>query len=160
MAASRNRTRAAVLEREARICLWISQGMHVTEVARRENVTQQRISQIWKRGLERAPVANINEYRANQLVAINALKRKLAEKLDDPKTGTRDCAELVNASTRLLEREAKLLGLDAAARSEIKVLTDETVADAIHTLRAENALQILELQKHGVEMPPHLRAIG
>ncbi|HEX4362342.1 MAG TPA: hypothetical protein VH141_32725, partial [Pseudonocardia sp.] len=143
MAPSRGNPRrtAQAVEREGRILQWLFEGQTTTEIARREGVTQRRISQIITRANLRRISPLVDECRAAQLGRIQIATRELFELARNPKASFTARALAYGTIKAWADREAKLMGLDMPARSEIRVLTEDAVDAAIHDLQAELALK-------------------
>jgi DNA-binding CsgD family transcriptional regulator len=141
---------AAAIEREATVIQMVAEHMTHTEIARRMGVSRQRVEQIWKRGIERLPIANLNEHRTNQLQLIMTAIRELLVIARNPAVSPRTRVEAWSTIRGWVEREARLLGTDAIQRREISVVTTDAVDAAIHDLEAELALQAA---RAGIALP-------
>lgn len=144
------RNRAAVVERESQVVQWVSEGMTLTEVGRRLGVTQQRASQIWYRALDRIPAANVAQCRANQQELIKTATRELFEIIRNPQASYTARVLALTALRGWADREAKLMGADMPARSEITHLSESTVDAAIRELQGEMMVRAAEA---GVDLP-------
>lgn len=144
------RRQAAAIEREASVIQMKAEGMTFTEIGRRLGVTQQRVSQIWKRGIERLPIANLNEHRANQLQLIMTAYRELVAIARNPAVSARTRVEAWSTIRGWAERESKLLGTDAVSRREISIVTSDVIDNAIRDLEGQLAL---DAQRTGITLP-------
>jgi DNA-binding CsgD family transcriptional regulator len=155
MPATKQNTRRLpdVIAREQRIIQWVSEGLSFDEIAIREGVTHSRVRQIYARGLKRFPAQHIETHRAAQRERIRIAISELFELARNPKASFTARALTYSAIKAWSDREARLLGLDMPARTEVSVLSENTVDDAIRSLAGDLALRAAQA---GVplELPP------
>lgn len=96
-------------------------GMTQSEIAAEFGVSRERVSQVLSRYAEGLVHPKVHEYRTQQAERLDFLWRKLVESgrlaKGDPQS--------VGAGVRILERYAKLLGLDAPTQIEATVETPD-----------------------------------
>lgn len=150
---TRAATQRKAIDREEQMIKWQSEGCTVSEMARRMGITRQRAGTLWARALERRPTVHLEQYRQSQKELIDAMKVRLLTIIDHPSwdsVSPRTRVEAGSVIIRLMEREAKLTGIDAVVRREITVMTEDTVDAAIRSLSGELALKA---QEAGIALP-------
>lgn len=107
-------------------------------------ISEQRVVQIYRQSLARSPVLGFDDYRYEQYQALDALIGELWELARDTKVLPKDRVQAYAEIRGCLERQSKLMGLDAPSRSV--VITLDVVESAIAALEAEESGLSRELQ--------------
>lgn len=94
--------------------LYVEENWSQTEIAEEMGLTQQRISQILARLRKEILPETRDEIIRRRADQINVIVKAV---ISDARTGDKDA---VSSLVKLWEREAKLLGLDAPTKQEIK----------------------------------------
>lgn|ERR1035437_3947658 len=135
MAARIRRTPAAA-ERLADVVALRRQRLTQADIARQLGISQQRVSQLYAQALAEVPAAQVAEHRAEELMLIDDAIADLLPIARDH-TRPRSAVEAWNAIRGWADRKARLLGLDAPARSKVEVITEEMVDAEIRRLETE-----------------------
>lgn len=110
------------------------QGHSLAEIAERMGVGVPAAHRMVQRGLRDAsPVREVAELRAEQAAQIDALIAALWPRAE---AGSARHAEVI---CRLIERKAKLLGLDAPVVTQVEVITRDVLERAVAELEADIA---------------------
>jgi predicted transcriptional regulator len=147
------RTRTQVLAREAFVIQKIAEGRTFLSIAEEMGVSHARVRQIYARGQKRYPCADLEEIRAAQHERILTATRELFELARDPKASFTARALAYNTIKGLADREARLMGLDAPTRTEVKVLTKDSVGAEIERLSGVIALRAAQAGLPIPELP-------
>ncbi len=89
------------------------------EIAAEHGISIERAAQIYRAALARTPVLGVDDYRFEQLELIDASIHALLQLGRDPAVHPRDRVNAWREIREFLERQAKLLGLDAPTRSMV-----------------------------------------
>lgn len=125
-------------------------GFTQLEIAEQLGVARSTVRDRMNRAIDRLPRLDADLWRRQQLDEIRYLKTKLRAIVDDPPfvvsagkaTEVLDAAQVTNAATgylKLLDREAKLLGLDAPVQQTMTVIDDRALTEAIADLERKIA---------------------
>ncbi|MGH3408116.1 MAG: sigma factor-like helix-turn-helix DNA-binding protein [Streptosporangiaceae bacterium] len=109
------------------------------QIAAKLGISQQRVSQLYKQALTEVPAQDIEEHRAEELILIDDAIRNLLRIAMDLSTSPRTRVEAWNAIRGWSDRKARLLGLDAPARSRVEVITEDVIDAEIRRLETEIA---------------------
>lgn len=124
----------AVREREARVIQWRTQGMKWDDVAAREGYANAGGAyKAFIRGMRRIPAQAIDEHRRLQLEVIDAGVSALWPAYTQGK------GYAIEKMMMLMDRKARLLGMDAPTRHQVTV-SDQMTAE-IEALAAELGLE-------------------
>lgn len=151
MTTIRAQRQIAVAERYAQVTAWYAEGLTFDQIGRELGVTRQRAHQLYTRALQTLPAVGINQYRATQQELIRTGIREQLIIARTPSVSPRTKIEAWAGIGKLMEREAKLLGLDAPMRKEITVLTEDAVDNAMRKLAEEHNALAAEAQAAGMD---------
>lgn len=152
MANTRAQRQIAVAERYAQVTAWYADGHTFVEIGRMlGGLSPQRAHQLYQRALATLPAPGINQHRATQQELIRTGIRELLTIARRPNGSDRTKVEAWSGIGKLMEREAKLLGLDAPMRKEITVLTEDAVDNAMRKLAEEHNALAAEAQAAGMD---------
>lgn len=151
MANARAQRQIAVAERYAQVTAWYAEGNTFPEIGKMLGVTPQRAHQLYHRALQQLPAPGVNQHRASQQELIRTGMRELLIIARRPNGSDRTKVEAWSGIGKLMEREAKLLGLDAPMRKEITVLTEDAVDNAMRKLAEEHNALAAEAQAAGMD---------
>jgi hypothetical protein len=132
---ARIRRTPAAAERLADVVALRRQRLTQADIARQLGISQQRVSQLYAQALAEVPAAQVAEHRAEELMLIDDAIADLLPIARDH-TRPRSAVEAWNAIRGWADRKARLLGLDAPARSKVEVITEEMVDAEIRRLEA------------------------
>lgn len=139
-----DRPEALVLRDRAMLAMRL-QGASLAEIADRFGVSIATASRAVKRAIaESVPARAVEELRSEQLMRLERLWAALWPRIE---AGSARHAEV---GLRVLERQARLMGLDAPEVRTIEVVTKDAVMRAIEDLER----QILDLGGDLPELPP------
>ena len=133
---ARIRRTPAAAERLADVVALRRQRLTQADIARQLGISQQRVSQLYAQALAEVPAAQVAEHRAEELMLIDDAIADLLPIARDH-TRPRSAVEAWNAIRGWADRKARLLGLDAPARSKVEVITEEMVDAEIRRLETE-----------------------
>lgn len=123
------------VERAARIVEMRRRRMSYTEIGAYENISPQRVGQIYRKALADIPVNAVEEHRAEETELIDMAINRLLVLANDGDVYPKDRVEAWNSIRGWAERKAKLLGLDAPTKHE--VVTIDAVDREIARLTGE-----------------------
>ena len=132
---ARIRRTPAAAERLADVVALRRQRLTQADIARQLGISQQRVSQLYAQALAEVPAAQVAEHRAEELMLIDDAIADLLPIARDH-TRPRSAVEAWNAIRGWADRKARLLGLDAPARSKVEIITEEMVDAEIRRLEA------------------------
>lgn len=127
----------ASAKRAEQVVAWRSEGVTFAEIGHRLGVSMQRAYQIWEKALAEAPRVKVQQYRQTQLELIDKATRELLAITADPSVTPRTKVEAWNGLRAWQERLARLTGIDAPTRKEVRVIPEDAIDAEIKKLTAQ-----------------------
>lgn len=133
-------------ERKRRIIELRGERQTWDQIATAFDITPQRAHQLYQAALKERPNPLVDEHRAEEAALIDRAVNRLLQiaEVDDVSPRTR--VEAWNAIKGWCEHKARLLGLNAPARKEITVLTEDAVDQALRALEEQHKAKAAELE--------------
>ncbi|WP_226353779.1 hypothetical protein [Pseudonocardia sp. ICBG601] len=107
------------------------------EIGDELGVSRQRARQLYDAALAEAPVAQVEEHRAEEQLLADDVTCELLALGRDPSIPARTRVEAYAVACRWAERKAQLLGLNAPATSRVQLITESDIDAEIARLTAE-----------------------
>lgn len=108
-------------EREAQVIELKAARVPERKIAEQLGISQQRVSQIFTKAIDRIPVKRLDHYREEERQLADAAVESLLGIIADPTTTTTNKIKSWEAVVKVMERKARLLGLDSATKREIEI---------------------------------------
>lgn len=145
---ARYRKRAGLLAAQEEALRLVSEGFTQAEVAARQGVRRETVSARVKAALSKLPSVDADLYRRRMVDELQRVKAAAWRIVDDPPlvvsagkvTSVRDASAVtgaLGALVKALEREARLVGVDAPSRQTVQVIDNRALDEEIARLRAE-----------------------